>query len=123
MYKLPWESSSDEAETLSHSEETCSHASQLFTPVRKSLWGVNGTFPPGKAAAESGRRAGSAADAVLAARARALAGAGACCTLGRRGRAYLLVSDDRQEACERVQHVLWALEGPYRTVAGASWVL
>ena len=51
---------------------------------------------------------------------RALAGAGACCMLGRKGRACLLVSDDRQGVCERLQQVLWALQGPLCTVAGAS---
>ena len=61
--------------------------------------------------------------AVLARRVRARAGAGACCMLGRKGRACLLVSDDRQEVCERLQQVLWALQGPLCIVAGASYVL
>ena len=39
--------------------------------------GVNGTWPPRKAAAESGHQAGSAAGAVLARLVCALAGAGA----------------------------------------------
>ena len=61
--------------------------------------------------------------AVLARRARALAGAWACCALGRKGMGRLLVTGDQQGAWERVQQVLWAHEGPLRTFAGACWVL
>ena len=57
------------------------------------LWGVNGTCPPGKAAAESGRLVGAGAGAVLAALARALAGAWACCALGWEGRAWWVAAD------------------------------
>ena len=99
------------------------HAFRAFTPARESVGGVNGTWPLRKAAAESGHQACSAAGAVLAARALALAGAWACRTLGRRGRACLLVSSDLQVARGRAQQVLWALEWPARTFANGLWVL
>jgi hypothetical protein len=61
--------------------------------------------------------------AVRARLARALAGVWACCALGRKGRACLLVSGDRQVARERAQQVLWAFEWPVRTFANGFWVL
>ena len=50
-------------------------------------------------------------------------GVWACCALGRKGRACLLVSGDRQVARERAQQVLWAFEWPVRTFANGFWVL
>ena len=91
--------------------------------MQKSLWGMKATWPLRKAAAESGHQACSVAGAVLAARALALAGVWACRTLGRRGRACLLVSSDLQVARVRAQQVLWALEWPARTFASGFWVL
>ena len=61
--------------------------------------------------------------AVLARRARALAGAWACRALGREGRARWVAAGERMLVRERVWHVLGASDWLVRTCVMAFWVL